>query len=318
MPVQLGRTLGLLRLLRAVGHLPPARKRVGRIPRRQPPTRIGDAYARTIANQVCSEAAAAFGDVEQEILGLLRDLRREQGHMDIAPKAGIPMPIAGGGEQEIKGALGGMPSFAAAEWRGRKAAELIDKAARTYKRKLRPDALRAVVKQFGTATDKHARGQLDQQLRTAIGVPLSTIERPMQDRIGQWTAENVALIQTVPERYFDRLQQDVQEAFAGGTHPNTLAKQFSDRYQMSENDAERIARDQTLKLSANLNHARMEALGVRRAIWRTMRDNRVSDDCFDLSGREFDLAAGINGVFPGKSHPMCRCYAEPVLTDILG
>ncbi len=123
----------------------------------------------------------------------------------------------------------------------------------------------------------------------------------------------MALVQTVPERYFDRLQDDVQEAFAGGTRPETLKAQLADRYDMSASDAGRIARDQTLKLSADLHHARMEALGVERAIWRTMRDGRVCNACFAREGREFPLAAGLDGVRPGECHPEDRCYSEPIL-----
>jgi SPP1 gp7 family putative phage head morphogenesis protein len=291
------------------------------VPRKQAPVAIGRAYTAALVSHACAPARAAFAEVEPEILRLMEDLRREQGRTDAVPPEKLPelaIAAASSGEPH-KPPREGMPSFAAAEWRGRKAAELIDKAARQFKKKLRPDALHAVVKQFGNRTDEHARKQLDQQLRSAIGVPLSSIERPMQDKLGEWTAVNVSLIVTVPERYFDRLQEDVQEAFAGGTHPRTLAKQFEDRYDMSENDADRIARDQTLKLSADLNHARMESIGVERAIWRTMKDGRVSDDCADLEGVEFNLADGVDGLFPGiNNHPMCRCYSEPVLDDILG
>ena len=200
----------------------------------------------------------------------------------------------------------------------RRATRLIGQAAKEWRDKFHPSALHAVVEQFGKRADHHARQQLDQQLRSAMGVPLSSLERPMSDRLGEWTARNVALVKTVPERYFDRLQEDVQDAFAGGMHPDTFADELADRYEMSERDAERIARDQMLKLSADLNHARFEALGVERAIWHTVNDNRVCDECFDLEGQEFDLAEGIDGALPGECHNCDRCYSEPVLDDLLG
>ncbi len=317
MPVRRGQTLGLLRRLREAGTVP-RKQRLGRIPRRQLPDRIGGQYSKALIRDVCRGALEAFKEVEGEVLALLRGLREEQGHQDVAPR-GVIVPLTPeGGEPYPAPPIGGTPSFAAAEWRGRKAAELIDRAARIFKKKLHPAALHEVVKQFGKATDAHSRQQLDQQLRSAIGVPLSSIEKPMQDKLGQWNADNVALIVTVPERYFDRLQQDVQEAFAGGTHPNTLKEELQERYEMSERDAERIARDQVLKLSADLNHARMEAIGVEKAIWRTMRDNRVCDECYAKDGEEFALAEGLGGCLPGECHPEDRCYSEPVLDLLLG
>jgi SPP1 gp7 family putative phage head morphogenesis protein len=210
--------------------------------------------------------------------------------------------------------------LAAAQRSGARAAELIDSVAREFRDKIEQRQLTEIVAKFGQRTDEQARAQLDRQLRASIGVPLSSIEKGTQDRLGEWTADNVALIKTVPERYFDRMQEDIQDAFAGGMHPDTLADDLEERYEMSRRDAERIARDQTLKLSADVNHDRMQSLGVERAIWRTVRDNRVSDDCFDLEGEEFDLAIGVepDGLFPGSSHPQCRCFSEPVLHDLLG
>jgi SPP1 gp7 family putative phage head morphogenesis protein len=91
-------------------------------------------------------------------------------------------------------------------------------------------------------------------------------------------------------------------------------------YEIGERDAERIARDQCLKLAADLNHSRMQSLGVERATWRTVRDARVSEDCEALAGVVFDLADGVppDGVMPGDNHPCCRCYSEPDLSALLG
>lgn len=206
---------------------------------------------------------------------------------------------------------------AAGSWRSARAQELLRSAARKSAKRLWPRQLHEVAAKFGKKTDEHARRQLDQQLRSAMAIPLSSVEKPTQDRIGGWVAENVALIQTVPERYFDRLQEDVQEAFARGAAPDVLAREMRDRYGMAERDADRIAIDQTLKLASDVNHDRLKSLGVARARWRTMRDERVSSDCRALEGQVYDLAKGIDGRFPGKEHPRCRCWPEPIFDDLL-
>jgi SPP1 gp7 family putative phage head morphogenesis protein len=324
MSVARASSLMMLRRLREIGRLPAPRQRVGRIPPRQMPEGAMREYGAALVHEISTAARAALAEVEPELIALLVGLRQEQGRADAAPPDPRAIAAALAAAERIgreKGAaeqrsLG--QALAAAHWRGAKAAELIDHAARAFARKLRPTELHDVVKKFGVRASEHSRDQLDRQLRSAIGVPLSAIERPMQNELGAWVANNVALIRTVPERYFDRVQQDVQEAFAGGTHPETLRAQLADRYAMSERDAERIARDQVLKLSADLTHARMSSLGVTHARWRTMRDNRVSDDCWAREGKIYDLATGINGVFPGKSHPVCRCWPEPILDDLLG
>ena len=118
-------------------------------------------------------------------------------------------------------------------------------------------------------------------------------------------------------RYFDRLRLDVEDAYAGGTHPETLAQDFTDRFDMSLNDARRLARDQIGKLNADVNHERQRSLGIERATWRSMHDNRVCDDCDANDGESFDINVGINGVLPGYCHPCDRCYSEPDFSPLL-
>lgn len=206
---------------------------------------------------------------------------------------------------------------------GEQAARLLERAAREFAGTLDPVALREVVSQFGQRTDKLARQQLDQQLRSAIGVSLPALGVDVPARLDEWAARNVDLIVTVPERYFDRLRLDVLEAFEEGAHVDELMERLEERYDVSERDAERIARDQTLKLSADLTHDRMERLGVSRATWRTVRDARVCEDCDAMEGVEFELADGAEGpcgpgTRPGDCHPVDRCWSEPDLGPLLG
>lgn len=330
----------LLARLRAASPIKPKR-RVGRIPRPAEPVAIAMSYARALRGSVCERARGAFAAVEAEIIADLVELRRAQGREDSA-RADAPM-IGGGrgaaigagraaqlGEAEAaragREAMPGVKAFGedldAAARLAAKARALIDKAAAAYTNEWRPAALFDVVKQFGKRTSAHQREQLDKQLRAAIGVPLSAIEPASRNRIEEWAAGNVDRIKSIPDLYFDRLRGDVEEAFAAGTHPSTLADLFAERYEMSERQAETVARDQVLKLSANLAHDRMENLGVEWATWRTVRDGRVCEICEAMEGVRFKLSEGADGAcgpgtLPGDCHPMDRCWSEPDLTALV-
>lgn len=206
---------------------------------------------------------------------------------------------------------------------GKRAARAIDRAAQAFADKFRPDALHAVVKQFGKRADSHGRRQLDNQLRAAIGIPLSALDKPQRDRLDGWAAANVDRIVTVPERYFDRLRSDVLDAFEDATAPDVLAERIAEAYDVSESQAEVIARDQTLKLAADLNHDRMQSLGVEEAVWSTMNDARVCEDCDAMQGVRFRLDEGADGPcgpgsLPGGCHPGDRCFSAPVLDALIG
>jgi len=179
------------------------------------------------------------------------------------------------------------------------------------------------VKQFAARMSRHSRLQLDAMLRSAIGIPLDTLGPDVEANLDEWAALNVDRIVTMPETYFDRLRLDILDAFEGGMHPATLAEQFVKRYEMGEYQAERIARTELIKLGADLNRNRMMRVGVTRAKWRSVRDNRTSPDCAALDGTTFDLEKGVHRpdgstVWPGSCHPNCRCWSEPLLDDLLG
>ena len=203
---------------------------------------------------------------------------------------------------------------------------IVQRAAQKFAELWKPKALEAVAVAIGQRTADWQKNQLDAQVRAAMGVEYrETIEAPVRDKVAGWTRENVDLIKTVPERYFDRLTRDVDQAYEDGTHPDTLGKQMAEDYDISERDADRIARTEVAKLNAEVNQARQEALGATRYVWHTVSDNRVRDNHFDLDGQIFEwsdppMGGGTREDEPG--HPgsgiTCRCFAEALWDDLLG
>lgn len=334
--MSLAYTTSRIRNLAAIGHAKPKRK-VGRWPPAKPPTSAARDYQSAIVRLICEPARAAFAAVLPEIMRLLDERRRAAGHVDasggsIGLGRAAQLGKAEAAKQEKKAARKSAEidrELSASSSQGARAAKLIDRAAATFADRFRPDALHAVVAKFGQATDKHSRAQLDQQLRSAIGVPFSAIEKPHRERLEGWAAANVDLISTISDRYFDRLRSNVEEAFTSSMHPATFAENLVEDYDISERDAERIARDQTLTLAANLNQDRMESLGVERYYWRSVNDGRVRENHADLARRS---AAGETFAFddppmgggtsedeegnPGDGI-ICRCFPEPVLDALI-
>lgn len=266
-----------------MGPLPRRRK----MPRQQQPDAIRLSYYKAILPHL-APARAALERVKPEILRLLEEERRQQGKMDASRPAS--------------------------------AARLVQLASERAASAFQPRELEAVAKQFGKRTSDFQQEQLDRQVRAAMSVPLNVIESPIVNSLDTFARENVALIKTVPERYFDRIQEDVQEAFESGMHPDELSDLFEERYDMAENDAMRIVRDQIGKLNGELNRERQEAMGVSRFIWRTVNDNRVRDEHAELDGEEFEWANPpiVDGeaIIPGSAI-QCRCFSEPLFSDLL-
>ncbi len=285
------RTRLLLGVLRSVGRV--ARRR--RLPRQQQPDAIRLAYAQALV-PLMDAARDAVREVEAEIFAGLRARRALlAARLDAPP----PPPDFGTGS----GPLPGDPR----RW--------VDEAARRFAEKLRPVALEDIARRIGKRTADHQRDELDRQVRAAVGVPLSALQADVPEKLQTWAVENVALIKTVPERYFERLRRDVAQAYADGTAPETLARQLADAYEIGLGDARRIARDQVGKLNGQLNEDRQKALGVTGYVWRTMNDNRVRDEHVDREGQGFQWADAPEDGHPGEA---IQCFPGDTPARLLG
>lgn len=278
-----GRTVALLRVLRAIGPLKP---RARPVPRAQQPDGIRRDYYKAILPYT-RRAHAAFDVVRDEVVRQLADLRKEQG---------------------IRTDAGGQKA---------KAKALVEQAQRRAANAFDEGDLFQVAEKFGKQTSSFQKAQLDRQTRAAVSVPYSAIEKPTRDLVPEFAARNVELIKTVPERYFSRIQAAVDDAFESGEHPNTLADRLEDIAGISDDDARRIARDQIGKLNGQFNQVRQQALGSTRYIWRTMNDERVRDEHSEREGQSFAWDDPPEDGNPGEPI-QCRCYAEPDFSDILG
>ena len=88
--------------------------------------------------------------------------------------------------------------------------------------------------------------------------------------------ENVNLIRTIPERFHAGLAKKI-EAIQMGTpfDQQKLQGVLRREYKSSRYNLRRLTRDQTSKLTGQLNQARQTELGIDRYRWETSGDERV-------------------------------------------
>ncbi|MFU8803621.1 MAG: minor capsid protein [Bradymonadaceae bacterium] len=171
--------------------------------------------------------------------------------------------------------------------------------------------------------------QVERQFKSVMGIdPLPTRARRAQAEV--FVQENVSLIRSIGEEFFDKIEADVLGAYAQGARHEQLAKIIGKEYEVSGRRAQLIARDQIGSLSAKLNQAKQQELGVRKYIWRNSQDERVVGnpsgkypDGNEVHGNHWDREGKVFewGNPPHDGHPgipiQCRCTAEPVWEDML-
>lgn len=193
---------------------------------------------------------------------------------------------------------------------------LMDAVSEAFFRRYPTERLTKLANKIAAQTSEHQKTQLFRQIKSTIGVDLQAIaDKGMSERIKRFTAENVALIKTVPQKYFDDVEKTVLAGVREGSRASSIAAALEERLGVAESRAALIARDQVLKFNGELNRSRQKDLGIDSYIWRTVKDNRVRDEHSELEGEVFSWDSPPEPGHPGEDF-QCRCFAEPILPGI--
>jgi len=151
-------------------------------------------------------------------------------------------------------------------------------------------------------------------------------------QIAAFRATNIDLIKSVPDLMIKRAHTIISAN--PDLHPSELSKKLLDSADGVRSRAELWARDQTLKLNAQIVRAKHESIGITEYIWRGTKDERergnpsnpaTKPGCADhwiLNDHKFKYKdppvvdpRTDRRCNPGEDY-QCRCVAEPVLPSI--
>lgn len=122
-------------------------------------------------------------------------------------------------------------------------------------------------------------------MKAAAGIDLTTDPDLAPKRVA-FRRQNVRLIRSMTREKVSRVSKILADA-GNGTRVETIARRIRDEADASPARAVFIARDQVLKLNAEVTRARHEALGLTESIWRTSKDERVRREHKLLDGERF-------------------------------
>lgn len=185
-------------------------------------------------------------------------------------------------------------------------------------RKLSVDVVEAAYKANKSAWQNRVK-------RAGFDVPmqLSASQRTIMDVKVQ---DNVSLIKSIPSEYFTKIEGSVSRGFLAGRDLETIAKELRATGESTVKRAALIARDQSNKLTAHMNSARQNELGIRYAYWKHStvdKDPRVNHLRASREGWIYDTQVGINFgdtfgfVLPGVAIN-CRCGSRSIISAIDG
>lgn len=183
-------------------------------------------------------------------------------------------------------------------------------------RKLATNAIEAAYKANKTAWQGQVR-------REGFDIPmqLTDAQRTIMD---VKVADNVSLIKSIPAQYFTKIEGDVSRGFLAGRDLEAIASELRATGESTVKRAALIARDQSNKLTAHMNSARQNELGIRYAYWKHSsagKEPRITHVRASKENWIFDTQVGIDFgdafgfVLPGVAIS-CRCGSRSIIPAI--
>lgn len=152
-------------------------------------------------------------------------------------------------------------------------------------------------------------------LESSVGVNLQSIiqNENLEDILVATTRENVALIRSIPEEYFKKIETIVFTGTTQGNRAQSMIQEIVNIGHSTTRRAKLIARDQTSKLNSALNQQRQQNLGVEEYIWRTAGDDRARANHASKNGKVFRWDAPPKDTGHPGQDIQCRCVAVPII-----
>lgn len=149
---------------------------------------------------------------------------------------------------------------------------------------------------------------------SALGVDLKAVikQSDIADVVQLAAERNASLIDGLAADTVKKVEQATLENLTSGGTAKQLEKQLTDDLGVAKRRAKFIARDQSAKLTGDLNRIRQTQVGVKRYRWATARDERVRASHRANEGKTFSWDSPPSTGHPGSA-PNCRCRAIAVI-----
>jgi SPP1 gp7 family putative phage head morphogenesis protein len=161
--------------------------------------------------------------------------------------------------------------------------------------------------------------QWKQQLQRTLGIQPSE-DLDLSLFVNQFRKRNTELIKSLADDKVERVHTVLVED--PSARVETIAIRIIEQTGATESRAALIARDQVLKLNAEITEQRHRGIGIEEYEWSTSSDERVREGHADLDGKRFKYSAPpvVDRKSGRKANPgmdfQCRCVAIPILPGI--
>ena len=200
---------------------------------------------------------------------------------------------------------------------------VIKRLSRRWQKKFDVGA-KELAEYFAQQANQRSAQQLARILKDAGFSVEFKMTRAARDVMNASISEQVGLIKSIPQKYFDQVQGDVMRSVQVGRDLSSLTKDLEKNYGVSYRRAAFIARDQNNKATASMTRVRQQELGITEAIWvhsgggKEPRPTHLAagkrKQRYDVREGWYDPAEGRH-IWPGELIN-CRCASRAVMPGL--
>jgi SPP1 gp7 family putative phage head morphogenesis protein len=167
------------------------------------------------------------------------------------------------------------------------------------------------VEEWAAKVEEWHRRKFTTSLREALGldISLNISEFDFDDELQLVVERNVGLIKGLSDDLRKNVEQAVVNAMVQGKPRRELAKELTERVEVSRSRAKLIARDQTTKLASNLDKMRQEQAGIDEYKWRHSGKAHPRPEHVRRDGKIFRWDSPPSDGHPGQAIN-CGCKAQ--------
>jgi SPP1 gp7 family putative phage head morphogenesis protein len=186
----------------------------------------------------------------------------------------------------------------------------------TLGRALARIAALAAARVFRAEANRHTARFID-GARQALGVDLTAVvrEEDVTAYLDACATRNALLIRDLADDAVKKVVHVVIDGVINGISARQTRKDIAEVMSTSDSRAQLIARDQSAKLTADLNRFRHQQAGVTDYYWRTAHDERVRSRHRRIDGTRYTYGGptGAERGLPPGQPISCRCIAQGIV-----
>jgi SPP1 gp7 family putative phage head morphogenesis protein len=192
---------------------------------------------------------------------------------------------------------------------------LVKKAQKSIDAQFSEERIVKYIKSLYYRLDKINKKKFYEAIEKAIGVDVKQILKTdgLNTFVNAKSLETAQMIQKLKKEAMDNLSQNLLRLISAGKSLDTLYEEVTNRKKQNLYKSELVARNELKTFNSLLNDKRALNVGVKKAVWNAIGDERTRKCHKVRDGKEYDITKGLYSSCDGKylragEEINCRCF----------